>query len=560
MEKKQENSTENNKLLTKVELLGDYVYNFFEHQSKKIFVVSLLLSIGFSIFKTLFYQGFNVDSYQYFALSIKKYLITGVQDYLFINYYARTRMIYPLIIAILHIVLPINVSILACIVNLVFALLSLFMVKKILKIKKYSESSINLALILLIWNYNFLNYWFNILTDFVGLSLFLLSVFFFFKFKDDNNIFDISYSLVFMILAILSRELYVFACLIYIYIWEKPKIRWFILGVLAFSSFTIIALIPDKIPFMGHFVAPLYWNIYINRQFIKFFLLLQKKWLNPQYTLSFVKGIIKVGILMSIIVHFLIDWETYKKFFTFKVKSELESLIFWFFTFFLFFTLFYSNQSSASGLRYWLPISWIPTLFLAKSISKSKIKKIIKITIITFFILYPLMWSSVEWYLNRNNPSGTGNIFNTNLFHTDMSDKSSISIIDTTYIKIEEINNSYIKTILQEEAFEEDSLAHRRARFIYAVWMNITKEVEIEISLMSPNDSYWGIGLYEVKRDYSPGLGELKIAEQYNDVNDSFQTFKFRFEEPFLLRYISLSMGGSPGSVIYWDYLKVKVI
>ena len=84
------------------------------------------------VFQTIFYHGFNVDGYQYYALSIEKSIRKGEIDYLFANYYVRYRIVYPFIIAIIHIIIPINVSVLAYCINLAFAILSIFMIRKVM--------------------------------------------------------------------------------------------------------------------------------------------------------------------------------------------------------------------------------------------------------------------------------------------------------------------------------------------------------------------------------------------------------------------------------------------
>jgi len=536
-------------------------YDYFISHVTFFLFLSIVLSVTFSIIKTAFFNGYNVDSYQYFALSIEKFFKTGEKDSLFYNYYARNRMVYPFIIAIVHVIFPINISVLSCLIDTVFALLCLWVMKKILQLYSHDKKIINIFLFLTVLSYNWINYTFEILTDFVGLLFFLLMIYFLILFNKSGNFLQLSFSFVFYIYSFLSREIYILAIVIYVFLFKKMKYRIIILTSTFFIIMIPVLLIPEKIPFVNHFIAPSYWDFYLNRQYFLLFLNLQKKWITSKYAFSFLKGLFKVGILPSTILILIVDRKRFNNFFKFvKNKSpRAKILVFWFFFFLFFYTFFYSNINSASGLRYWLPISWIPLFYVSLDLVKKIKKKHLSFLIILFFSLYPLAWSSVEWYVNRETPSGTGSILNTGLYINEMSDKRTISKFDSRYVDIEVINDSYFNTTTLPEAYEEDWLVHRRARMCFNVWFEINSSISIEVRLKSPNNAYWGFGFYSVKNDYSPGYGDLEITMQYINTTTEFQTYYFEFSAKFLLRTITLSLGGEVGSQVVWDYIRVEV-
>ena len=119
-----------------------------------------------------------IDSYQYYAESLEKWIKTGTTDDLFYIFYAKSRILYPLIIAVVHILIPIDISLLACGINLLFALANIYLIRRLLLIYEFTKDEVNLFTLFNILSYNFLNYWFNIITDMVGLFFFLLMIIF----------------------------------------------------------------------------------------------------------------------------------------------------------------------------------------------------------------------------------------------------------------------------------------------------------------------------------------------------------------------------------------------
>lgn len=565
--------------------LIEKIYDNFLSNIRIYVYIGFAVAILFGIMKTLLFNGFSVDSYQFYALSIKDFILTGKANDLFLNYYQRHRIVYPFIIAIIHILYPMNVSILACLINLTFAILSIWMMRKILLFLKFEEKVVELFTLFVTLSYNFLNFNFNVLVDYVSLAFFLLFLYFLIKFKRDRKLIDISYSTIFLLYSILAREHFILAVFLYLYLFNSWKIRISLIAGFIILVFVLLYTIPEKIPFVDQFIPPSYLEVYLNKHYFKLYLLLQQKWINRDYLSDFIKGTIKVGIFPSIVFLMLFNWRKLSgRNIKNRIKSQLkgEILIAWFVIFVTIYSTFYSNISSASGLRYWLPTSWILLIFISnniiqnkidvklrfafdsiykmfrdKNVSKTKIIKTLNFTIILIFTLYPIVWSSAEWYINRESPTGTGPIYRNSYFNS-MDNKNSITKFDTKFIVINEINNSYLEAIVQEGAFDEDNLPHRRARMSFALWFNVTEIIEIKIRLKSPNDAYWGLSLYEVSEDYAPVLGNLKYTMLYLDAPTDFQTYYFKIEACYLLRYIFLNIGGQVNSTVIWDYLEVN--
>ena len=564
------------------------LYNFLLRNIKIILYVSLVISIAFGMIRTIFYIGFNVDSYQFYALSIEKYILTGKMDYLFINYYQRYRIMYPFIIAITHMLFPMDISILACFINLFFGLLSIYIIRKILFFYGYKEKDINLFSIFLVLSYNFINFCFNIFTDFVSLAFFLLFFYYLIKFKKDKKILDLVFACYYFIFAVFAREQFVLAIFLFLYLIDSRKIRLIILVGLIVVILILLLLIPEKIPFMGQFVPPAYWSVYINSDILKLYFLLQKKWVNPGYMASFFKGLLKVGILPAIIFLLLLNWKnlSLKNIKKFTIMNPNGDILFgWFIIFLTLYSVFYSNVSSASGLRYWLPISWVllifvstniskdkiskvygkalsqvPMLFIDKSLTQKKVTKTINFLVILFFCLYPIAWSSMEIYVNRDIVTGTGSLIAGNIYINEMNERGTITKIDYEDIWFDQLNDSYFKTTLKKELGTTNDFDSIRGRFILFLWLNVTESLEIRISLKSINEGRWGFVLYEVSDTYAPKIGEAKFAKQNLLATSDFEEYYFRLETSMMLRYIALTVNGPVNSAIIWDYLIVEYI
>ena len=535
------------------------IYDFLMKNIKIVILFALLLSITFSILKIILFNGYNVDSYQYFALSIKEYILTGKRSYLFDNFYARNRMMYPFLIAIFNIIFPFNVSILACILNLIFAVLSLWLIRLNLRKLNFQEQVINLSTLLIIMSYNLLNYWFNILTDFVSLLFFLTFVLFLQRFIQTRNFFDLGFSIVFFLYTVLSREVYITSIVLFIFIFKSRKTKIIILSTAFVLILTLILAIPERIPFMDHFIASSYWDYYVNRKIFHLLFFLQSKWIMPKYFVSYLKGLVKVGIIPVVFFLLIIKRKNLKSIIKINSKKQGFILICWFIFFFLFYTFFYSNQSSASGLRYWLPISWIPLVYSSNIIVRNKEIKNWKTFIILFLCLFPIAWSGLEWYVNKDTPSGTGSFIDSNVYYNEMTNIKTIVRQDSSFISVGLVNGTYFRSRVQPEALEPDSNVQDRAKYFFNFWLNASEKIIVEIRLKSPNNASWGFSLYEVKENYSPGIGKMKYSIQNQNSSIEFIIYKFEIEAKFLVRFIALSLGNSLDSEILWDYLKIEV-
>jgi len=524
-----------------------------------LILFSLFFSVLFSIFKTLFFYGYNVDSYQFFALSIEHFLRTGEQDYIFQNFYARNRIVYPTIIAILHIIFPFDISLLGCFINLIFALLSLFLTRKILKQLNMSVKSVDLFTLFSILSYNFINYWFNILTDFVGLFMFLCFVYYLILYIKEKNFFFFSYSIVFYILALFSREVYVLSIILYVFIIKSAKKR--IIVSLTFIIIFLILLftINEKLFFMKQIIPPAYWNLYISKQYWQLFLSLQFKWKEPNYLTNFFKGLLKVGILPTLLMIFVLNYKVLLVYFKDFLSRKPNILINWFILFSFIYTFFYSNKYSATGLRYWLPISWILLVFISKYITENDSKKILKVIFILYLTIIPFTWSIAELYVNRYAPSGTGSILDEGYYFNDMRDLKSISYYNDYFLEISLLNNTYFNTSIVHPYTDQEPSKPIAYSISFALWLNVSSKVTIILRMKSNSSASWGIALYNVTHNYYPGFGKEVYQLNKQNVFPYFHTHIVEVEGTFLLRTISLIINGKPGDSIIWDYLFIKV-
>ncbi|MFW9905705.1 MAG: hypothetical protein ACFFFH_15335, partial [Candidatus Thorarchaeota archaeon] len=382
--------------------------DFLRKHINYLIIGSFFLSIFFGIIKTTFFTGFNVDSYQYYAESLEKWIKTGTPDDLFNIFYARNRIVYPLIIAVVHILIPIDISLLACGINLLFALANIYLIRRLLFIYEFKRDEVNFLTLFNILSYNFLNYWFNIITDMVGLFFFLLMMISLEFFLNKENSAKqkglyLSLSCFFLILAIFTRELYILAVLLYFSLIRSRKLRIIAIILTIAIVFLLINVDPGAFPFMNHVIPPEYKSEYLHRDYLTLFLLLQQKWINIPYIQNYFKGLLKTGILpaviiisTSIITLFIKKGQRFILPIEMDPRKNLNIMSVWCILFFAIYTIYYSNVESASGLRYWLPISWIPLAYAAKIIIRYVKIIQIKVLFILFLCLFPLLWSSLE--------------------------------------------------------------------------------------------------------------------------------------------------------------------
>ncbi|MHA1230336.1 MAG: hypothetical protein ACTSPQ_06785 [Candidatus Helarchaeota archaeon] len=531
------------------------IYEIIISNLKILIFCSLIISLTFGIVKTVFFNGYSVDSYQFFALSIEELIKTKKVNTLFIEYYARNRMVYPFIIAIVHIIVPINISILACIINLIFGLASIFILRKLIRNIYDNERVVDLTTLFTISSYNFINYWFTNITDLTSFFFMLITLYYFFLFKKTKNYFNLAFSFVFYIYSVLSREYLVLLIFIYIYIAEKRKIRMVIFTSFITTVILLFAFVPEKIPFIQQWIAPSYKSLYLNKQYWLLFVEFQKKWINEQFVLNFLKGLVKVGILIPtfFIPIFIIKR---RKISIKKIWSkEPEILILWFIIYFLMFSMFYANSYSATGLRYWIPISWIPLFYISKAMIKSEKKKILKIFIIGLLATYPFMWSSIELYINRNNPSGTGPIFHQNKYFNEMSDLTPIEDYRAEILQISNVNKSYYNTTLIKNPKNDSS--EFGTSFSFYVWINVTSRLTIILRLKSPTylSTKWGLILYRAHDNFYAGYSSKIYAIEDQQTHKEFNIYVLEIYGHFLVRRVSLTIEGYVGSQILWDYI-----
>lgn len=586
-------------LRQKSTLFSNYLFDLFMSKIDLILIFSLIISVSFSIYKTVFITGYTNDSYQIFALSIEKFIKTGEQDYLFSNYYVKNRILFPLIIAIVHIIIPIDIAFLACFINLFFALSSLYLLRILLRIYEFSEDEVNIFSLLVILSYNFINYWFTILTDVPGLTFFLIMLIFlelYLSKKDFPFQVRFSYlilSFVFLFFAVLTRELYFFAILLYFAVIRSKKIRI----IVVIGSIWVFFLVIDQV--VAEFSKNMtslpkeYYSLFLNSDWGELFNSINQKWTNPTYNQNFIKGLIKVSILPPILIVIIVfisiltekvvrgvialiraipeiklnlisDRTTFKsvshKLISLKLPSfKFYTMVVWLFIYFFVFTFLYYNPGSPTGLRYWLPISWIPLALVTKSIIQQINSRYVRIFLILFLCSYPYAWSSMELYINRNVLVGTGPLFQQNYHLDNMSDINSITQYSSHYINISVVNNSYFKTVSMPGAYEEDVLGYRRSKFSFFLWLNSTKNFTLEVRLRSTTNAQWGFSFHKLIDDYSPVMGETVFGEWHIATTPQFQTYKYSQNQTVFLRYISFNIEGEVGTTVIWDYFKVIV-
>ncbi|GAH44405.1 unnamed protein product, partial [marine sediment metagenome] len=292
----------------KLSMFSEGIFNLIINNLKWLIILSLFLSILFGTIKTVFFNGYSVDSYQFYALSIKNLILTGKQDYLFLEFYARNRILYPLILAIINIIIPIDISILACIVNLLFSLLSLLIIRKIMKLLKFHDQIIDLSLLFIILSYNFLNYCFVNLTDFTSLFFLLVTIFYLIRFINKRNYFDFAFSFVFFVYTILARESNLIFIVFYLFAFKSRKIRLAISSLFIILIVFMFAFIPEYVPFQTLWLAPSYRDYYLNKQYGQILVLIFEKWTNSKFLWEYIKGLFKVGILTSVLALIILDY------------------------------------------------------------------------------------------------------------------------------------------------------------------------------------------------------------------------------------------------------------
>ncbi|NHJ25024.1 MAG: hypothetical protein EAX89_10635 [Candidatus Lokiarchaeota archaeon] len=551
----------------KVEQTSAIVLDFIQKKFKYLLFISFMFSISFGLIKTIFFTGYNVDSYQIFALSIEKLIRTGVRDELITNYYQKNRIIYPSIIAIVHIIFPINIGLLACSINLLFALANLVLMKKLLEIYNFPKEGINFFILFTVFSYNFLNYWFNIITDMAGLFFFLLMIVFleiFQKNRQKTKYLFLVLSLISFILAFLTREVYILAFILFFVLIRPRKLRISIFFIFVFFLYLLLYIDPLIFPVLAQLVSTAYREEFMNREFIKILLLLQQKWLNPRFIQNFFKGLIKTGILPATSIFMLslgsLAFKSFRRF----VKppnglkyEDFNIIVVWGFIFFLAYTLYYSYATSASGLRYWLPISWIPLVYASKTINSKINLKTLKLVCILFLCIFPLSWASIELYINRNVSIGTGPLLYQDYYQNDFNDLISIENYSPTFIEINIVNRSFFQTIVTPAALENNEMAHIKSHFDFSVWINASEYIIVQARLTSPNSAYWGFSLYEIHPTLAPWIGEKKYEINYCNTTSDFELYTIKIKQAFLVRRISFFIGGKAGSTIIWDYIKI---
>lgn len=572
----------------KIYAFSGKIYDFILRNLRTIVFIVLTLSILFGIFKTIFYHGFNVDGYQYYALSIEKFIRTREIDYLFANYYARNRIVYPFIIAIIHIIIPVNVSVLACCINLAFAILSIFMIRKIMIFLNFNKKVIDLSTLLIVTSYNFLNFWFNILSDIVGLGFFLLFLYFLLKFKENKNYFNLLFSILFYIYSVLTREHFILAILLFLYLFDKWKIRILLLSVFFIFIIIILFTIHTKIPFIDNLLGPAIRQYYYDKEYVKLYLLLQKKWIYEGYFIGFMKGLIKIGILPSLFIILITSLDyirSKRKNKERNSKIKEETIIGWFIIFPSIYYLIYSNVYSSTALRYLIPIAWIPFIYVSNNIIRNKTsillkniisfetisfnsitlrKKMLKALnfgLIAFLTLCPIAWSSLEMYEARNYITGTGPLYKPNIYINDMNERRSISQVDWDNLWLDSLNDTYYVTTLKQE-INGSNYNIGKGKIILTCWLHVNKSIKISIRLKSHEDAHWGFSLYKIREDFYSELGNIAFTNVNLRAFDSFQIYDIyinSINEAFILRNIGLITVGPINGKIIWDYVKIEV-
>jgi hypothetical protein len=540
--------------------LAECLYNAIEGNIRFILYFSLVISIIYGVLKTVVFLGYNVDSYQLYALSIERWLRNGTQDYLFNEYTARHRFLYPLIIAVLHIIIPTDIAILACILNLIFALSSVIVLRRILQLRSYSKFEVDLCSLFLVMSYNFLNYWFNILTDMAGLCFFLIMIYFIQSYIINGSHLNLLFSCLALLGSIFCREIYILGAFVYIFIsksWIKRIVVIAILTIIGIASF----FLSESVQLLVELFIPMdYRPIYQQGDYLQVFILLHQRWLDPYYTIGFLKGLVKVGIIpttISIVVIYASKGFPGINELIRKIK-EMNPILFWLIFFVLAYLILNGNITSPSGLRYWLPVSWIPLIFMSKAVVRETNDKVIKLGIIAFLVCFPFSWSSLEWYVNRHASTGTGSLLTPNQYSNDMDTLLSISFYDSNNISLSIEDNSYLNATSLSTAYINQENISQSVLYI-KLWKNITQEAIIRIRLRSPNNGYFKMALYEVNRDLSPGWGKEIYTTSFTNVTSIFETLEFTINTVFLLRAIALYVGGGHGKQIHFDYLSVEI-
>jgi hypothetical protein len=391
-------------------------------------------------------------------------------------------------------------------------------------------------------------------------------------YSNERRVFYLALSFFSYFLAVYSREVYVFSAILFFVIIKPRWIR--LIAALLFCWFIFISIDqnPNDFLFLEHFIPPSLWDEFIIGDYLTLFSLMQQKWENPIYFQDFIKGLVKVGILPTVLIllifFVIILFKKIRDFYLLQDKSELkikltfpkiDLLLIWFILFFMIYSLFYSNLTTASGLRYWLPISWIPLIYVAKTIFQNLKGKHLRIIIILFLCLYPISWSAVELYVNRNFTQGTGPLHTQNSYFNGMDDLHSILEYNSSYLSISVINGSYFNTTALPEADMGDNLIHRRILFAFPVWINITRNATFEFSLKSPNNAHWGMYLYPITSDYSSGYGSRAFEVEFQMTSTEFQVYRIVVNKTILVRKVVLNIGGETGSLpnIIWDYINI---
>ncbi|MHA1401770.1 MAG: hypothetical protein ACTSQE_15570 [Candidatus Heimdallarchaeaceae archaeon] len=322
----------------------------------------------------------------------------------------------------------------------------------------------------------------------------------------------------------------------------------------------LLLIFPERIPFRDKWLTPSYRNFFLNREYWKLLLLILQKWINPTFVFRFSKGLFKVGILTSFIFILLLKKDFFKILFQNLIAQKVNIFVIWFLLYFVFYSVIYSHPASASGLRYWLPISFIPTIFISKYLIQSKQNNIVKLFILLFLIFTPPLWSIGELYINRNSPSGTGPITNTGFYFNDMSDTHSISSYNPNIISITTINKTFLNTTLKINQTNPDPEQIIQASFSIYLWLNITSNATLIFKMRvrdTHNVSYWGIQMYKAYPNFYAGFGELVYELNNQRTYGSFHTYIFHINKTFLLRKITFLLTGYTNQQFIWDFLLI---
>ena len=531
------------------------VYDYLEDNMRSILILGTAFSIGFGIIKTVFFTGYNVDSYQYYALSIEQWLISGAQDYLLTEYLARHRILYPFLIALLHILIPTDIAILACVLNLGFALGSVIVLRKILQNRDFSQFEIDLSSLLIILSYNFLNYWFNILTDMAGLFFLLIMLYFADQYMIHKSYRSLIVSVSALILCVMVREMYIIAAFVYIWMAKSALSKFIITCLIIIIGLISFMIIGNSVQILDFIISAQHHTLLESGDYLGLFIVLQQKWLNTDFTIGFLKGLLKVGIIPAFgcIILILLYRKNLNLGNIRKRLSEMDHIDFWFVNFFLIFTLVFANMQAPSGLRYWLPICWIPIIYVTKAINRQANFKTLKILVILFLALYPIAWSTGEWYVNRNVPEGTGPLTHQNYYLNEMDDLRTIYTYNQECTTISIVNGSYFNiTHTPNESCNSSSSV-----FGLSIWIDIPNSVIVRTRVYSPNGARLELALLEAKRNFAPGWEAIRFLQTIESTPNEFEIYQFNATESFILRYISLSVEGPPNVQVIMDYLEI---